>query len=60
MSAVEELNWKEIVYTSGNYRQIRNVVSAGQPDYLARIEVRTEGEMVSEHMFEASRVFVGR
>ena len=60
MSAVEELNWKEIEYTSGNYRQIRNVVSAGQPDYLARIEVRTEGEMVSEHMFEAGRVIVGR
>ncbi len=60
MSAVEELNWKEIEYTSGKYRQIRNVVSAGQPDYLARIEVRTEGEMVSEHMFEAGRVIVGR
>ncbi len=60
MSAVEELNWKEIEYTSGNYRQLRNVVSAGQPNYLTRIEVRTEGELVSKHMFEAGRVIVGR
>ena len=61
MSAVEELNWKEVEYTSGAYQGIaKNVVSAGQPRYLTRIEVRHDGEMVSEHFFEAGRVIAGR
>jgi type II secretory pathway predicted ATPase ExeA len=59
-SAVEELNWKEVGYSSGTYQQVSQVVSAGQPKHLARIEVRHDGEMVSEHLFEAGRVIVGR
>lgn len=59
-SAIEELNWREVEYSSGIYQQVSQVVSAGQPTYLARIEVRHDGEMVSEHLFEAGRVIVGR
>ena len=60
MSAIEELNWKEVEYPTGTFQQVSQVVSAGQPDFLARIEVRHDGEMVSEHFFEAGRVIVGR
>lgn len=60
-SAIEELNWKEVEYSSGSYPKVsRQVVSAGQPVYLGRIEVRHEGEMVSEHFFEAGRIIAGR
>ena len=61
MSAVQELNWKEIEYSTGTYQQIsQDVVSAGQPSYVTRIEVRTDGKTVSEHFFEAGRVIAGR
>ena len=61
MSAVQELNWKEIEHSTGTYQQIsQDVVSAGQPSYVTRIEVRTDGKTVSEHFFEAGRVIAGR
>ncbi len=60
MSAIEELNWKEVENITGTFQQESPVGSAGQPSYLTRIEIRSEGEMVSEHMFEAGRVIVGR
>jgi len=59
-SAIEELNWTEVNRTTGTFQQVSRVVSAGQPSYLTRIEIRSEGEMVSEHMFEAGRAIVGR
>jgi len=59
-SAIEELNWKEVEYSTDTYQQLSPVVSAGQPTYLARIEVRHDGEMVSEHFFEAGRIIAGR
>lgn len=60
-SAIEELNWKEVEFSSGSYRQLpQRVVSAGQPAYLTRIEIRQDGEMVSEHFFEAGRAIAGR
>jgi len=61
MSAVEELNWKEIEYGTDSFQKLsEQVVSAGQPMYLARIEVRHDGEMVSEHFFETGRIIAGR
>jgi putative secretion ATPase (PEP-CTERM system associated) len=61
MSAIQELNWKEVKYSTGSYQQVsEHVVSAGQPEYLARIEVRHDGETVSEHFFEAGRIIAGR
>jgi general secretion pathway protein A len=61
MSAIEELNWKEAEYPTGSYQQIPNkAVSAGQPAYLSRLEVRHEGKLVSEHFFESGRVIAGR
>ena len=61
VSAAQELNWKEIEYSTGTHQQIsQDVVSAGQPSYITRIEVRTDGKTVSEHFFETGRVIAGR
>lgn len=61
MSAIEELGWKEVDYSSGRFPTIpQNPVSAGRPAYLARIEVRHDGETVSEHFIEAGHVIAGR
>lgn len=59
-SAVEELNWKEVENITGTFPHASHIISAGQPSYLTRIEIRSEGEMISEHTFEAGRVIVGR
>ena len=61
MSAIEELNWKEVEHVSGMHREIaEDIVSAGQPSYVTRIEVRTGGKTVSEHLCEVGRVIAGR
>ncbi len=60
-AAVEELNWKEHEFVTGTYPQLPHLVSAkSNPAYLTRIEVRSEGKTLSEHLLEAGRVVVGR
>jgi len=59
--AIEELNWKEHEFKNGAPQQIPQLVpDRSKPSYLTRIEVRTEGKMLSEHLFEAGRIIVGR
>ncbi len=59
--AVEELNWKEHEFKNGAPQPIpRLVPDRSKPSYLTRIEVRSEGKMLSEHFFEAGRIIVGR
>ncbi len=60
MSAIEELNWKEVDSTTGSFRTVSENDPAKLPGYLTRIEVRSEGEILSKHMFEAGRAIVGR
>jgi general secretion pathway protein A len=61
MSAIRELNWKEFDLGSGAYRQLTSAVIAEEkPNYLTRIEVRSDGDTLSEHVFRAGRVIVGR
>ena len=61
MLAVEELNWKEYEFVTGTFPQMPHLVADGDdPKYLTRIEVRSDGETLSEHFFEAGRVVVGR
>ena len=61
MSAIEELNWKTYESTSGADHLVPHLVSStSKPNYLTRIVVRSDGEKLSEHMFEAGRVIVGR
>ncbi len=59
--AVEELNWKDHEFVTGTFPQVPHLVSStDNPNYLTRIEVRSDGETLSEHLFEAGRVVVGR
>jgi len=59
--AVEELNWKECEVITGTFPRVLHLVPAtSKPRYLTRIEVRSEGKMLSEHLFEAGRIIVGR
>ncbi len=59
--AVEELNWKEYEFVTGTFPQIPHLVSAkSKPTHLTRIEVRSDGQMLSEHFLEAGRFVVGR
>ncbi len=60
-SAVEELGWKEHESTTGRFRQLARLTpTRREKKYLTRIEVRHEGEVVAELMFEAGRVIAGR
>ena len=59
--AVEELNWKEHEFKNGTPQQVPHLVpDRSKPSYLTRVEVRTEGKMLSEHLFEAGKIIVGR
>jgi general secretion pathway protein A len=61
MLAVEELNWKEYEFVTGTFPQMPHLdADTSDSSYLTRIEVRSDGETLSEHLFEAGRVVVGR
>jgi general secretion pathway protein A len=61
LATAEELNWSEHEDTTGAHRVLPHLVSnLNSKDYLTRIEVHTEGEKISEHLFEAGRVIAGR
>ena len=63
-SAVEELNWQEHESTTGRFRQLARMAPAPRDetskDFVTRIEVRHQGEIVGEYQFEAGRVIAGR
>lgn len=61
MSAVEELNWKQYDAGSEPVHKPDDVpAAASTPNHIMRIEVRSDGQKVSEHLFSAGRVIVGR
>jgi len=60
-TTAQELDWKEHADTTGTHRVLPHLVSSrAEKEYLTRIEVRSEGEKVAEHYFEAGRVIAGR
>ena len=63
-SAVEELNWQEHESTTGRFRQLARMAPAPRDetskDFVTRIEVRHQGEIVGGYQFEAGRVIAGR
>jgi len=57
----QELDWKEHEDTTGAQRILPHLVSdRAEKEYLTRIEIRCEGEKISEHYFESGRVIAGR
>jgi len=60
-SAIEELGWEEHESTTGRFKQITQEERPREkPVYLTKIEVRSEGESISEHHFAAGRIIAGR
>lgn len=61
-AAITELNWNEHESTTGRFRQLSRMTPAvmDDKDYVTRIKVRHQGEIVAEYLFEAGRVIVGR
>ena len=60
-TAIEELDWEEHQSNTGLHQklqQIQHRQPSGTP--VTRIEVRSNGEVVSEHMFPLGRVIIGR
>jgi type II secretory pathway predicted ATPase ExeA len=59
-ATAEELGWRVPEETNGSHTALPQLVPKVDKDYLTRIEVRADGETVSEYHFEAGRVIVGR
>jgi len=60
-SAISELNWEEHIGDTGIHEKLRQVEQRMPADALVtQIEVRSNGELVAEHLFPLGRVIVGR
>lgn len=61
MTAVEELNWEEHESNTGLYEKLQQV-SERLVDHsnITRIEVRSDGDRISEQSFPMGRIIVGR
>ena len=56
-----ELDWREHEDTTGAHRIMPQLLTTERVnEYLTRIEVRFEGEIIADHYFEDGRVIVGR
>jgi len=61
VAAVEELGWQAQEFGTGQHRAPPRLVPDTQESKsLARIEVRSKGESISEHLFGVGRAIVGR
>lgn len=61
MAAVEELNWQEHDSVTGRYRKLPKIVpKTPKITHVTKIEVRSDGEILSEHFFGSDRIIVGR
>lgn len=57
----DELEWVEHEDTTGEHEVLpRLVPSAKKTNYLTRIDIRSKGKKISEHLFAAGRIIVGR
>lgn len=60
VSAIEELNWHSHYGATGTFHKVPHFVPDLPVQPLTKIELRSRGETVSEHIFGANRVIVGR
>ena len=61
IAAVDELKWEEHESNTGSFGILNNVPPRpGSELQVTRIEVRNEGEMVSEQSFGPGRIIIGR
>ena len=62
-AAVSELGWQEHESTTGRFAVLARKVETDRDRpkrYVTRIELRSEGQVLGEFLFEAGRVIVGR
>jgi hypothetical protein len=61
MAAVAELNWKEHESNTGLYAKLQQVSERlAARSNVTQIEVRSDGDRISQHVFPLGRVIVGR
>jgi type II secretory pathway predicted ATPase ExeA len=61
MVAVEELSWQKHESVSGRYAELPQIVlNVAKVSPLTKIEVRSKGKFLSEHLFGAGRAIAGR
>ncbi len=59
-AAVEELSWQEHEQSTGRFKEITQPVPVANTSHVTRIEVRSKGKLLSEHLFGPGRIIVGR
>ena len=60
-SAIEELNWHEHESSTGRHQQLLEIQQHRESsEAVTRVEIFTNGELVTEHSFPQGRVIVGR
>ena len=61
MTAVKELHWEEHESATGRYRELPQIVlKVPKISHLTKIEVRSKGKVLSEHLFGSGKVIAGR
>jgi hypothetical protein len=59
-AAVEELSWREHEQSTGRFKEMLPPVPVADTSHITRIEVRSKGKLLSEHVFGPGRIIVGR
>ena len=59
-AAVEELSWQEHEQSTGRFRELKQPIPVPDTSHTTRIEVRSKGKLLSEHLFGPGRIIVGR
>lgn len=59
-AAIEELSWQEHEQSTGRFKELMQPVPVPDSSHITRIEVRSKGKLLSEHMFGPGRIIVGR
>ncbi|MDH4049462.1 MAG: AAA family ATPase [Gammaproteobacteria bacterium] len=59
-AAVEELSWREHEQSTGRFKELMQPVPVADNSHICRIEVRSKGKLLSEHVFGPGRIIVGR
>ncbi|MDJ0712066.1 MAG: AAA family ATPase [Woeseiaceae bacterium] len=59
-SAVAELNWQEHESTTGIHEKLQQIQNREQDGNVTRLEVRSDGAVISEQSFPPGRIIVGR
>ena len=59
-AAIAELNWEEHESTTGIHQKLQQIQDREQDGNVTRLEVRSDGAVVSEQAFPPGRIIIGR